>query len=229
MEDRDAPVASRFFRLTPVQAGLLEVRLSENVTWGYTHNCSSWARDTVAAVTGISLNADDPGALWTETPRQLGEAIHQLEKQRQTSPVLPVDAQPAKGSDSVHRETDPPLSDVSLRLMHESEQHVRHIARDHQLAWDHGMDNTVAAVARQARLDGLTGISHMVAGGGVVRFAQADGYTIKEGAIDAHVAANTPLQASIAQLAKEDALRLSEAQEGIALQRNMEMAPFARA
>lgn len=202
MEDGDTPAASRYFRLTPEQAQKLDTQLSANATWGYTHNCSSWARDAVDAVTGIRLQADDPGALWTETPRQLGDSIHQLEQQRATNPVLPAEPAPEKSSSSLDRRAG--LSETSQRLLHDGERHIRRIGAEHGLAWDRGMDNTVAAVAHQAREEGLTGITHMKAAGGVIRYAQADGHVIKDGRIDARETANTPVQASVAALAQID-------------------------
>lgn len=203
MEDGDTPAASRYYRLTPEQATRLDGLLKASETWGYTNNCSSWARDTVEAVTGVHLNADDPGALWTETPRQLGDSIHHFEEKDRTSPESPTTPPPAKGSSTLGARAD--LSDTSRQLLQDSDQHVRRLAEQHGLPWDQGMDNTVAAVARQAREDGLTGITHVKVGGGEIRFAQADGYGLIEGAVDARTAANTPAQAS------EDALTMADA------------------
>ncbi|HAJ13824.1 MAG TPA: hypothetical protein DCM06_14855 [Comamonadaceae bacterium] len=202
LEDGDTPAASRYYRLTSTQANTLETLLQQDETWGYTHNCSSWARDTVQSVTGVALNADDPGALWTETPRQLGDSIHLLEKTQHTSPSLPIEPAPTKGSSSSGWRAD--LSDTSRQLWQDSERHVRLLADKHGLPWDAGMDNTVAAVARQAREEGLTGITHLKAAQGDIRFAQADGYTIREGQIGAWVAANTPAQQSEAALVLAD-------------------------
>lgn len=203
MEDGDTPAASRYYRLTPEQATRLDGLLKANETWGYTNNCSSWARDAVESVTGVQLNADDPGVLWTETPRQLGDSIHRLEEKDRTSPTSPTTPPPGKSSSSLGARAD--LSDTSRQLLQDSDQHVRRLAEQHGLPWDQGMDNTVAAVAQQAREDGLTGITHLKAGGGEIRFAQADGYGLKEGAVDARAAANTPQQESEAALAMADA------------------------
>lgn len=198
MEAGDTPAASRYYRLTPEQATRLDNLLKANETWGYTHNCSSWARDTVESVTGVRLNADDPGALWTETPRQLGDSIHRLEEKDRTSPESPTTPPPAKSS-TLGARTD--LSDTSRQLLLDSEQHVRRLAEQHGLPWDQGMDNTVAAIAQQAREGGLTGITHLKAVGGEIRFAQADVHGVREGVLDARAAANTPAQASEAELA----------------------------
>lgn len=203
MEDGDTPAASRYYRLTAEQATKLDGLLKANETWGYTNNCSSWARDTVESVTGVHLNADDPGVLWTETPRQLGDSIHRLEEKDRSSAASPTTPPPAKGSSTLGARAD--LSDTSRQLLQDSDQHVRRLAEQHGLPWDQGMDNTVAAVAQQAREGGLTGITHLKAGGGEIRFAQADGYGLKESAVDARVAANTPAQESEAALAMADA------------------------
>jgi hypothetical protein len=141
--------------------------------------------------------------LWTETPRQLGDSIHRLEEKDRTSPTSPTTPPPAKSSSSLGARAD--LWDTSRQLLQDSDQHVRRLAEQHGLPWDQGMDNTVAAVAQQAREDGLTGITHLKAGGGEIRFAQADGYGLKEGAVDARAAANTPQQESEAALAMADA------------------------
>jgi hypothetical protein len=207
MEDGDRPAASRYYRLNGEQAAKLEGLLKANETWGYTNNCSSWARDTVEAVTGVHLNADDAGVLWTETPRQLGDSIHRLEEKDRTSPEGPNTPPPAKGSSSLGSKAE--LSDISKQLLQDSEQHVWRVAEQNGLAWDQGMDNTVAAVARKAREDGLTGISHLKAVGGDIRFAQANGYGLRESALDARTAANTPAQESRAALALADERALS--------------------
>lgn len=203
MEDSDTPAASRYYRLTLEQVAKLDSLLKANETWGYTHNCSSWARDTVESVTGLRLNADDPGALWTETPRQLGESIHQLEQKSRTSPERPVAPAPAKRSSMQGDRAD--LSDISRQLVQDGELHVRQVAERHRLPWDQGMDNTVAAIAHRAREAGLTGITHFQAGDGSIRFAQFHGYVLREEVMDARAAANTPAQTSEAALAMVDA------------------------
>ncbi|MCB2018653.1 MAG: hypothetical protein KDF54_14260 [Hydrogenophaga sp.] len=209
MEDGDSPAASRYYRLTPEQAARLDERLRANETWGYTNNCSSWARDTVQAVTGVRLNADDPGILWTETPRQLGDSIHQLEEKKRTSPADPATPEPARSSSFGPRAN---LSDTSKQLLQDSEQHVRRLAEQHGLPWDQGMDNTVAAVARQAREEGLTGITHLKVDDGGIRFAQADGQALREGQVDARTAANTPAHDSEVALVRADANQAAPAQ-----------------
>lgn len=110
-------------------------------------------------------------------------------------------AQPTPPSPS---ERPPQLSPQSQRLIHDSEHHVRETAQRHHLPWDPGMDNTVHALACAARQQGLSGITHFHVEQGQMRYAQYDGICIKEGELNAHVAANTPAQASIRQMALAD-------------------------
>ena len=96
------------------------------------------------------------------------------------------------------------LSPQSLQLIQQSEQQVRAIADRHQLPWNPGMDNTVHAVAQQAREQGLTGITHMKVHDGQIRFAQHDGYALREGQLDARSAANTDARESLTRMAQAD-------------------------
>jgi hypothetical protein len=104
------------------------------------------------------------------------------------------------------------LAPESQQLLKDSEQHVRALADRHQLAWDQGMDNTVQAVALEARGQGLTGITHLKAQDGQIRFAQQDGFGLREGRVDARLAANTDATDSLSQLAGNDQRELANAQ-----------------
>lgn len=88
MEDGQTPSASRYYQLNETQAANLERALQENVTWGYTNTCASWASDTVSRVTGQRIDASE--FLFTDTPRQLIQTIRDLEQQRATSPTDPI-------------------------------------------------------------------------------------------------------------------------------------------
>lgn len=96
------------------------------------------------------------------------------------------------------------LSTESLRLLKDSAQHVRATAERYQLPWDQGMDNTVVALAAEAHKQGLNAITHLKLADGQIRFAQANGGPIKEGQIDARLAANTDANDSIALMAQAD-------------------------
>lgn len=211
MEDDMAPVASRYYRLTPEQVKTLDARLKENATWGVTENCSSWASSTLEAVTGERINADEPyTAGVVETPRVLGESIHRLEQKNRTSreaPAAPTAAEERSSSSlSDARGTEQPaaLSSHARNLLNDSEYQVRQLAERHHLPWNPGMDNTVAAVAQQARADGLTGINRFNVRDGQIHYGQYDGYTLKDGRIDARVAANIPEEVSRQGLAQTD-------------------------
>lgn len=81
--------ASRYYALTAEQAAALELRLRENVTWGYGNTCASWASDTARAVTGERVQGGELLGL-TDTPRKLIESINALERQRDTTPSNPL-------------------------------------------------------------------------------------------------------------------------------------------
>lgn len=223
MEDDELPAASRYYRLSPEQAKVLDAKLQENATWGYTNNCSSWASETLTAVTGERINADEPyTAGVVETPRVLGESIHRLERKHPTSSDAPATPAPRKETSSslsdasgVPKQDVPRhagLSEHAQNLLSDSEREVRQLAHKHGLPWDQGMDNTVVAVAQQARADGLTGINLFNVKNGQIRYGQYDGQRLKEGGIDARVAANTPEAMSLEGLAQTD-LSLSRQQE----------------
>lgn len=211
MEDKYRSAASRYYRLTPEQVKTLDARLKENATWGVTENCSSWASSTLEAVTGERVNADEPyTAGVVETPRVLGESIHRLEQKNRTSreaPATPTAAEERSSSslsDARGAEQPAALSPHARNLLNDSEREVRQLAERHHLAWNPGMDNTVAAVAQQARADGLTGINRFNVRDGQIHYGQYDGYTLKDGRIDARVAANTPEAVSRQGLAQTD-------------------------
>lgn len=101
------------------------------------------------------------------------------------------------------------LSPISLRLLDDSELHVRDTAQRHHLPWDPGMDNTVCALACQARLRGLGAITHFhVTADGEIRYGHFDGVLLRDGSVDALEAANTPAEASLHQMARADRQQL---------------------
>lgn len=89
LESIAGAAASRFYELSPSQATRLRAELARNVTWNYTHNCSSWASDVIAEVVGEDVDADDWALLGAETPRKLGTSILLLEKKSPTSMLKP--------------------------------------------------------------------------------------------------------------------------------------------
>jgi putative chitinase len=109
------------------------------------------------------------------------------------------------------------LSPESQRLLQGSEQHIRQLAERHHLPWDAGLDNTVAAVASEARQSGLTDITHLKLSQGLIRVAQYDGQTIKEATLDARAAANTDAQQSLNRLAQTGQTPLPTDHDAVAL------------
>lgn len=87
MEAGSAPAASRYYQLTARQEAKLNKLLAENIAWGYTHNCSSWAHDIITDVVGVDVDADD--LFGFETPRELGRNILILESKSPTSQYSP--------------------------------------------------------------------------------------------------------------------------------------------
>ncbi len=83
MEAGSSSVSSRFYKLTTAQTITLERKLKENVTWGYTNTCASWASSTASSITKENVDADE--FYLTDTPRKLTETIVKLEKIRPTS------------------------------------------------------------------------------------------------------------------------------------------------
>ncbi len=102
------------------------------------------------------------------------------------------------------RADGPGLSPVSRQLLADSEREVSQVAQRHGLLWDQGLSNTCCAVASAARQAGMTQVNLLRAEGGVIRFGQYDGYTIREGEIDAVGAANTAHADSLQRLAQAD-------------------------
>ncbi|AOW14362.1 hypothetical protein LPB72_03555 [Hydrogenophaga crassostreae] len=133
---------------------------------------------------------------------------------RHPAAVTPVEAEEAtRNPQALQLKPELQLSPHSLALIQDSEQQVRQIAERHQLPWDAGLNNTAHAVASQARQEGLTGITHLNVSNGQIRYAQFDGLTLKEGALDARAAANTDAQTSVDQMARADQLTLTQLPE----------------
>lgn len=121
------------------------------------------------------------------------------------------------------------LAPESQQLLKDSEQHVRALADRHQLAWDQGMDNTVHALALEARKQGLTGMTHLKVQDGQIRFAQQDGFGLREGQVDARLAANTDSAESLQHLASDHRIEPANAQPQPAIHIAEARAPEARA
>lgn len=147
--------ASRYYQLTPDQATRLEERLRENVTWGYSNTCASWASDTVHAVTGQRVQGSELLG-FTDTPRKLIESINSLEEQRDTTPTNPLRPDEIRRSSSFGALTPDELPGAERSLYANAE---RAVARDLPGAGP----NVAANLAVLARENGM-GIDHVVPG-----------------------------------------------------------------
>lgn len=83
LELNSKAAASRYYMLTGPQAIQFNRLMSANVHWKYTHNCASFASDTVYEIFKEDVDADD--YLGFETPRELGKSILLLEAKSPTS------------------------------------------------------------------------------------------------------------------------------------------------
>ncbi|WP_367381095.1 hypothetical protein [Stenotrophomonas cyclobalanopsidis] len=102
IENNFDATASRYYSLSSEQLREFEAALGENVTWGYTNTCASWASNTAYRVTGERVNAAELGGL-TGTPREIRESIDTLEHQQKTSrdaPRAPVNEPKERSSSS---------------------------------------------------------------------------------------------------------------------------------
>jgi RHS repeat-associated protein len=105
-ESRYGGMVNRYYKLNEKQEVRLEKWLAKKHKYCMplgipTHNCSSFASDTVKKVVGEDVNADDPGARGIETPAELGRSILRLEKVDPTSSLAPKDAPKDSGSSSL--------------------------------------------------------------------------------------------------------------------------------
>lgn len=104
-----------------------------------------------------------------------------------------------------HPEALSQLNSTSRDLLRDSERQVRALADKAKLPWDRGMDNTVFAVAQEAREQGMTHITGLKVADGQIRFAQqAKGELLREAQIDAKEAANTGVDQSVGRMVQAD-------------------------
>ncbi|MCU0763614.1 MAG: hypothetical protein MUF76_11780 [Hydrogenophaga sp.] len=146
----------------------------------------------------IAPHLKTPGVVSTQIAAAPGTPPGQVDQGPGTGVAA---AQPDTPASRIPAET---LSPHAQKLLHDSEQQVRQIAQRHHIAWDQGLDNTVAAVAHQAHVKGLTGIKLFSVSSGEIRFGQLENHILKDGSIDARVAANTPAAVSHEGLAQVD-------------------------
>ena len=151
-----------------------------------------------------------PGERWRQEQQAHAPAQH---PGAATSRSPDSNPHPSPSSIKAESETSEPfkpraalkLSPTSHTLLQDSERQVRQMATAHNLPWDRGLDNTVCSVARCAREQGLSGINLLrVSSEGQIRYGQHDGLTLKDGTVDARLAANTPATECLSRLAQLD-------------------------
>jgi hypothetical protein len=109
IENGFAATASRYYELNPQQVREFEAAIRENVTWGYTNTCASWASQTAQRVTGERIDASELLGV-TDTPRQIYESIQELERRQPTNPgtpLPPIDPAQNRSSSSLADATPP--------------------------------------------------------------------------------------------------------------------------
>ncbi|WP_125362137.1 XVIPCD domain-containing protein [Stenotrophomonas sp. 278] len=158
MEARFRPDASRYFALNEEQIRHLEAALSENVDWGYTNTCASWATDTLHKVTGQKLEASE--FVLTDTPRELIDAIRKAERLQPTSPTRPHPPVETPPQPSSARS----LSDISQRLHQQAIEGVHRLDASLGRAPDAASERMAASLAHLARATGFSQIDHVLLG-----------------------------------------------------------------
>jgi len=208
MESRSTPSASRYYELSPEQVVKLDAALKENVTWGYTNTCASWASATVSKVTGKRLDASE--LLITDTPRELIESIKAAERREPTSPMHPLPPSDPKDKTSSLR----PLSDAAAQLHEQAIAGVQRLDAAMGRTPDESSERMSASLAKLARSSGLERIDHVVLSAGNAHSPPGQNVFVVQGRLDdpahlrAHmstdVAVQTPASESLQQLQKVD-------------------------
>ncbi len=208
MEARSTPTASRYYELTPEQVAKLDSALRENVAWGLTNTCASWASETAAKVTGKRLDAGE--FLITDTPRELIKSIREAEKREPTSPSHPLPPPDPKEKSSSLRS----LGDASTQLHQQATAGVHRLDAAMGRAPDESSERMSASLANLARSHGLDRIDHVVLSAGNAQTPPGQNVFVVQGRLDdpAHLraqmstnlAVQTPVNESLQQLQKMD-------------------------
>ena len=211
-----SPTASRYYELTPEQTTNLEALLKENVTWGYTNTCASWASDTVSKVTGQSVSASE--FLITDTPRELIKSINALERTLPSSPSDPVKPSEINRSSSFGALDNPSTNEHANFALANADQPLHLQAKaavgqmDAQLGRmpDANSDRLAASAALLASQSGLNRIDNVVLSVGNDRVKAGENMIVVQGGLNdparlsAHMktsdALATPVEQSLSQL-----------------------------
>lgn len=136
----------------------LDRALNENVRWGFTNTCASWAADTLHKVTGQTLEASE--FVLTDTPRELIDAIRNAEQLQPTSPTRPHPPLEAPQQPSSARS----LSDISLQLHQQAIEGVHRLDASLGREPDAASERMAASLAHLARATGFSQIDHVLLG-----------------------------------------------------------------
>ncbi|MBT9552747.1 MAG: hypothetical protein IV088_18000 [Hydrogenophaga sp.] len=162
-------------------------------------------KDEVQPKTSDRASVTDAGSI-INTGR-IGRAVKGLEDRQANATAWTAALDKGYLQDALYRHPEA-LSQVnatSQELLRDSERQVRSLADKHKLPWDRGMDNTVFAIAQQAREHGMTNITHLKVVDGQIQFAQqAKGEPLRESQIDAKAAANTDINQSVTRMVQAD-------------------------
>lgn len=189
LEAGSSPSASRYYELTAEQAANLEARLRENVTWGYTNTCASWASETVSKVTGQSVSASE--FFITGTPRELIRNINALERALPSSPSDPVKPSEINRSSSFGALDNLAGAHYANNAQVNSDQPLLVQARaavgqlDVQLGRtpDGNSDRMAASAASLASQSGLVRIDHVVLSVGNERVKAGENVIVVQGGL----------------------------------------------
>ncbi len=169
--------------------------------WGDPRRADSGEDSPAGNIASAKINGSE-GADFAKHAGQVDKALDKIDSAGRPK----TDANPATSAAA-----QAPLSAHAERLLTDAGHEVRQMAEKNSLPWDQGMSNTATAVAAAARGDGLTAINLFAVHGGEIRYGQLEGGVLKDGALDAKTAANTPQPDSMAKLAGNDKLALAEA------------------
>ena len=162
-------------------------------------------KDNVQPKTSDRGSVTDAGSI-INTGR-VGRAVKGLEDRQSNATAWTAALDKGYLQDALYRHPEAlsQLNATSRELLRDSERQVRSLADKHQLPWDRGMDNTVFAIAQQAREHGMTNITHLKVVDGQIQFAQqAKGEPLRESQIDAKAAANTDVNQSVTRMVHAD-------------------------
>ncbi|MGH8037613.1 MAG: XVIPCD domain-containing protein [Stenotrophomonas sp.] len=212
MEAGSTASASRYYELTPEQVQKLDKALGENVEWGYTNTCASWSTATLTKVTGQKLDAGE--LMFTDTPRELIDAIRKAERIQPTTPSHPQPPPDPKQQGSNGQS----LSDASTTLHRQAIEGVTRLDASLGREPDESSHRMAASLAHLARDQGMERIDHVVLGTPTGQSANAQNVFVVQGALDdpAHRRAHMDVSAALRPSVDESIQKLQQADQRLA-------------